>query len=188
MERGFKSRCEAISRSLRLDLGLSHADPLSVALVAGHLNITMWSLADLRLENEDFHQLACVDGESWSAFTVSAFGRDAIIVNPSRSTARYSSDVMHELAHLILGHQPSTMFFVRDGEVALRGFNTTIEEEANWLAGSLLLPRAALVHIKHNRLPQSRACTLYGVSKEMLKYRLNVTGVNRQFRNSRKES
>lgn len=188
MERGFKSRCEAISRSLRLDLRLSNTDPLSVALVAGHLNVTMWSLSDLKLENEDFHQLACIDGESWSAFAVSAFGRDAIIVNPSRSKARYSSDVMHELAHLILGHQPSTMFFVGNGGVALRGFNRTIEEEANWLAGSLLLPRVALVRIKRNRLSQPRACTLYCVSKEMLKYRLNVTGVNQQFRNSRKES
>ena len=188
MERGFKSRCEAISRSLRLDMGLSPIDQLSAQLAAEYLEVSLWSLKELELKEEDFHQLACKDGESWSAFTVSAFGRDAIVVNPSCSEARYSSNVMHELAHLILGHQPNTMFFVGNGEVALRGFNQTIEEEANWLAGSLLLPRTVLVYLKRSRMSQSSACNRYCVSKEMLRYRLNVTGVNRQFRKSKQQS
>ena len=36
-------------------------------------------------------------------------------------------------ADLHLGHQPSTMFFAADGDVALRGFDRIAEEEANWL-------------------------------------------------------
>ncbi len=181
MNRGFKSRCEEMARSLRLELGLRVTDQLSVQSVAEYLDVSLWNLSDLKLSDEDFLQLTQVDGDSWSAFSVSAFGKDAIVIHPFRSKARKSSDVMHELAHLLLGHEPSTIFFVGDSDLALRGFNQTTEDEATWLSGTLLLPRNALVYVKRQGISQESACSKYAVSVEMLKYRLGVTGVNRQF-------
>ncbi len=181
MERGFKSRCEEISRSLRVEFGLRSVDPLSAEKLANHLGVLVLSLSDLDLPHEDYRQLTIIDAGSWSAITVSAFGRDAIIVNPSHRGGRYSSDLMHELAHLILGHTPNTVFFVGDGELALRGYSPTAEEEANWLSATLLLPRDALEHIKRCRTSSQVACEEYGVSQQMLKFRSDVTGVTRQF-------
>ena len=181
MERGFKSRCEEISRQLRIEIGLAPVDPLRVTQLADYLDVSVWSVSDIGLSEEDLRQLVEVDADSWSAITVSAFGRDMVIYNPGHLRGRYASDVMHELAHLVLGHDPTTMFFVGDGELALRGFNPSTEEEANWLAGTLLLPRDALVYVKRRKLTNEQVCAKYGVSSQMLDYRMRMTGVNRQF-------
>ena len=182
MERGFKSRCEEMSRSLRAELGLKPTDPLPVNDLASYLGVLVWSVTDIEgLSPTDIHHLVEVDADSWSAITVLASGREAIIFNPGHYGGRYSSDVMHELSHLILGHEPSTVFFIGEGELALRGFSKSAEEEANWLAGALLLPRDALVHLKRHRVSQVTTCTIYSVSQRMLSFRLNATGILRQF-------
>ena len=182
MERGFKSRCEEISRHLRLELGLKPVGPLTVERLARHLGVAVWSVSEIGLSEEDVHQLVETGRDSWSAITVSVFDKDAVVFNPTHSKGRHSSDVMHELAHLVLGHDPTTMFFVGEGELALRGYDADIEREADWLAGALLLPRDALVHIRRLRIPDEQACEIFRVSDQMLQYRLRMTGVNRQFR------
>ena len=93
---------------------------------------------------------------------------------------------MHELAHLLLGHEPSTVFFPGQENLALRGFNKSAEDEANWLAGALLLPRDALVELRAKRRPKEVACDEFGVSRQMLDFRMRVTGVERQFAGRRK--
>ena len=181
MERGFKARCEEMSRSLRKELGLRPNSPLPAERLASYLGIYVWLVTELELAPEDIKQLVSRDSDSWSAVTVSAAGRDAIIVNPRHRRGRYSSDLMHELSHLLLGHDPSTLFFAGQGEMALRGFNQTAEREADWLAGALLLPRDALVRLRNQGESRSSACDLYGVSEKMLDFRMRVTGVERQF-------
>ena len=123
MERGFKTRCEEMSRSLRTELGLGSDAPLPAEQLASYLGVYVLSVDDLGLSPADAEQLLDKDRESWSAITVSAAGKDAIIVNPHHRRGRYSSDVMHELAHLLLGHEPSTVFFAGQENLALRGFN-----------------------------------------------------------------
>ena len=186
MERGFKTRCEEMSRSLRAELGLDPAAPLPAEQLASYLGVYLWSVEDLGLAPADVKQLVRSDSDSWSAITVSAADRDAIILNPNHRRGRYSSDVMHELAHLLLGHEPSTMFFAGQENLALRGFNEAAEEEANWLAGALLLPRDALVRLRAQNRPKDVACDEFGVSRQMMEFRMRVTGVERQFSRKRK--
>ena len=181
MERGFKARCEEMSRSLRAEIGLPATAPLSPDQLASYLGVAVWPVTELGLDDCDLKQLVREDPDAWSAITVSESGREAIVVNPNHRGGRYSSDVMHELAHLLLGHQPSTMFFAADGDMALRGYDGSAEEEANWLAAALLLPREALVGARKRRASGQEICELYGVSKEMLSYRTRVTGIDRQF-------
>ena len=171
-----------MARSLRLELALKPTDPLGAKQLANYLDVLVWSVAELGLSDNDLRQLVEVDTNSWSALTVSAFGREAIIVNPAHQGGRYSSDVMHELAHLILDHDPSTVFFVGESDLALRGYNRSDEDEANWLAATLLLPRDVLVYLQRRRISDQSALAAYGVSQQMLRFRMNVTGVNRQFR------
>ena len=186
MERGFKARCERMAQSLRVELGLASIDPLPPNDLASYLDVAVWSVTDLGLSEDDTVQLVEIDPDSWSAITISALRREAIIVNPAHKGGRYSSDVMHELAHLLLRHDPSTVFFADKSEVALRGFDRLAEEEATWLAAALLLPRDALVHLRQRGVSDERACELYGVSTRLLTFRMNVTGMARQFRRRRK--
>ncbi len=181
MERGFKTRCEEMSRSLRAEIGLNATDPLSPDRLASYLGVAVWSVGDLGLEQQHLGQLLFEDPDAWSAITVSASGREAIVVNPIHRGGRYSSDVMHELAHLLLGHHPSTVFFAADGDMALRGYDISAEEEANWLAAALLLPREALVWARKQRSSSQETCERYSVSNQMLTFRTRVTGVDRQF-------
>ncbi len=181
MERGFKARCEEMAHSLRLELHLEPADPLSPDELASYLDVYIWSVTDLGLSAEDVRQLVNEDPDAWSAITVSALGREAIIVNPNHRGGRYSSDVMHELAHLLLGHTPRSWFFAGSEDLALRAYDPAAEEEANWLAGALLLPREALVSTKRQRASDQVICERYGVSRQMLAFRKRVTAVDRQF-------
>lgn len=61
-------------------------------------------------------------------------------------------------------------------------YNKDQEDEANWLAGCLLLPRDAVVLIRRQRLDLAVAAKKYGTSVDMLNYRINVTGVDYQFK------
>ena len=186
MERGFKSRCEEMSRSLRAELGLRPSSPLLPNQLAEYLRVVVWSVTDLGLAPEDVEQLLVADPDSWSAVTVTAGGRDAIIVNPNHRRGRYSSDVMHELSHLLLNHEPSTMFFAAEEALALRGYSKTAEDQANWLAGALLLPRDALVDLCKRDSSPDQVCEDFGVSRQMLDFRMRVTGAARQFSRNRK--
>ena len=181
MERGFKSRCEEMAKSFRARLGLETAAPLPAEMLARHLGVLVWRVSEIGLSAEDLRRLTVEDADSWSAIAVSAHGREAIMVNPTHSRARRSTDVMHELAHLILNHEPSSMYFVGEGELALRNYNRAAEEEADWLAGALLLPRDALVRLCGRRVPMEAACDAYQVSRRMMDFRMNVTGARRQF-------
>lgn len=181
MERGFKSRCEQMARSIRVGLGLKPVDPLDPLVLADYLGVQVWDVTTLGLSEEDEIQLVQVDRDAWSAVTVSAYGRDAIIMNPSHRGGRQSSDLMHELAHLLLRHEPSTIVLMDGTELALRGYNAAAEEEANWLSAALLLPREALVRISSQRISTKTVCLDYGVSEQMFRFRMNVTGVNSQF-------
>jgi Zn-dependent peptidase ImmA (M78 family) len=77
------------------------------------------------------------------------------------------------------------MFMSINSGMALRTHNEEQEEEANWLAGCLLLPREALVTIRRMGYSDEEACSEYGVSPAMLRFRLNITGVDVQLRRAR---
>jgi Zn-dependent peptidase ImmA (M78 family) len=62
----------------------------------------------------------------------------------------------------------------------LHSFDRVQEDEANWLAGCLLLPRDALVHIRRQGWTVLQAVRAFGVSADMVQYRINVTGVDVQ--------
>ena len=183
MERGFKSRCENIAKGLRLELGLSSVDPLPPCFLSAHLDVPIFALTEIDdVDPRDVHQLVSVDPNAWSAITVSVGEREAIITNPNNKGGRFSTDIMHELAHLLLGHEPSTMFFMTEKDIALRGFSKESEDEANWLAGAILLPREALVFLRSSRKTEDEICNDYEVSRQLLQMRINVTGVDSQIK------
>ena len=91
---------------------------------------------------------------------------------------------MHELAHIILGHRPVKLFLSASG-IPLRTHDKDQEDEAAWLAGCLLLPRPILLVIARGKMAEGDACAEFGVSRDLLKYRLNVSGVNVQLRRAR---
>lgn len=181
MERGFKTRCENISLQIRRELGLKNTDPLSPKSLADHIGVYLWIPHNIKgLSSTSLNQLR-KDRNSWSALTISFSGINAVIYNPAHTKGRQSSDIMHELSHILLKHKPVEMLlFSKDLQIILRDYNPDLETEADWLAGCLLLPREALILIKRNDISDIEACDIYSVSQTLLTYRTNMTGINKQ--------
>jgi Zn-dependent peptidase ImmA (M78 family) len=188
-DRGFKTWCEKVASSFRSDLGVGPHDPLDPRKLAAHLRVLVWRIEEIPGIPPECVRTLLADAESWSAATVAEGNRHAIILNSGHSLPRQNSDLMHELSHLIRAHTPARMDISSDGLLLLSTYDKKQEDEANWLAGCLLLPRATLIRSLQLRLSVAGIATKYGASEEMTKYRINVTGVEYQLvRTSRKNA
>jgi len=87
---------------------------------------------------------------------------------------------MHELAHIILGHDLASATFADGGEFIPSTYNQDQEDEAAWLGGTLLLPRPALLWMRRGRLSDEDAATHFGVSPDLLRWRIRMTGIDYQ--------
>jgi Zn-dependent peptidase ImmA (M78 family) len=184
-ERGFKAWCERYSVDKRKALGLAVHDPLDARALASHLGVRVWTPDDVPgLSTEAIGVLLRNDGvtpSDWSAVTLMVGTKVVVILNSSHSPGRQASDLTHELAHHIRGHEAKEVSVSADGLMLLSSYEKAQEEEADWLSGSLLLPRDALASIKRRRLDTAAACLEYKVSARMLQYRISMTGINRQY-------
>lgn len=184
--RGFKTWAERTSLRVRQKLKFSPDSPLNPFQLAELLGVSVVSPNDLADLGEDIRcRLVNDHRDCWSAITVTDGRGHLIVTNPAHARTRLHSDLAHEIAHVILGHEPSMMFMSPSSGMALRTHNEEQEEEANWLAGCLLLPREALVLIRRRGMSNEDACSQYGVSAAMLRFRFNVTGVDVQMRRAR---
>lgn len=160
--------------------------PLDPKKLAEALDIRVWTPESVvGLSAKHLRVLLRNDGtpSCWSAVTLVIGTKTVVILNSSHSIGRQSNDLMHELSHRILNHAPQEMDVTADGIMMLKNYDKAQEEEADWLSGSLLLPRDALLSIKRRKLDTAAAALEYGVSQKMLNYRLAMSGVNRQFSN-----
>lgn len=184
-ERGFKAWCERYSIEKRKELGVKSSKRLDPYLLANSLGIKVWTPEDIPgLSREHIDTLLQNDGKTpscWSAVTLVVGSKTLVILNSSHSIGRQASDLMHELSHRILSHEPHQTEASPDGIMLLSAYEKQEEDEADWLSATLLLPRKALEFIKHSRLQDDVAAREYGVSIKMLKYRMSMTGVNKQY-------
>jgi IrrE N-terminal-like domain len=180
-KRGFKTWCEQTSEAARRQRGMQPWEPLSARSLAEELKATIITPNDLPALPADVCQRLVSEHEGiWSAITVTTTP-PLIVYNPAHSEGRQNSDLMHEVAHLLLDHVPGTVYIDPKSKLALRHFDAGQEDQANWLSGCLLLPRAALLKIKQSQWSDAVACQQYMVSVKMLTYRMNMSGVNIQF-------
>ena len=160
-------------------MNLQKDSPLNPFEFAKHLNIPLITpevLENLSAESKKI--LLQEDSSAWSALTICNSGKHLVIYNSSNAPQRQSSDIMHELSHIIVGHKEQKVIHSQNLNVVMRDYNADQEDEANWLAGALLLPKEALMKIKFNKISESKALKEYCVSKSLLQMRLNLSGVN----------
>jgi hypothetical protein len=180
VQRGFKSRAEESSRQARLDLGLNEDDPLDPWRYASHLGVEVLALLDLDLDPVHLEQLTTVDPSSWSGMTLEDEGAKFIVLNPAHARVRQRSTLMHELAHVRLRHVPARVDVSPNGHLLLSDYDLVQEEEADWLAGTLLLPRVALVRDRGRGCSVVEIAENFGVSVQLCSWRLQMTGVEAQ--------
>ena len=178
LRRGFKSEAERIAKRVRTGLGLSDVDPVAPELIAEFLGIEIRA-GDELLPRERFEVLEDIQPGSFSACTLQPTpGRVVVVHNPLSPESRQKSDIAHELAHTLLDHELTSV--QRLGDLTFLSCDPVQEEEAAWLSGCLLLPRALLLAEVRKGAGARDIAREHGVSERMAQYRLGVTGVLRQ--------
>jgi len=168
--RGFKAEANRIALRVRAQMGLGEIDAIDPVAVCAHYDIPLFKLSEIE---PDSPFLDPQNNSAFSAVTVPCGCQTAIVHNDTHHLHRQRSNISHELAHCFLGHK-STPPLTSDGQ---RSRDGGVEEEANFLAGALLLPNeAALYLLGSGLLPQAQR--LYGISRPMLEYRMRVSGAH----------
>lgn len=171
--RGFKSEANATAREIRAELRLKDLDKLDPWALAAHLLVPVEPLSDYARDAPlAVHHFTAVDSGAFSACTVFDGARRKIVHNDAHLPGRQASNVTHELGHALLLHPPTPALDDR----GCRQWNQDIEDEAQWLAGALLLTEDAALSIARQGVSVSAAAEHFGISEQMVTYRLNVTG------------
>lgn len=177
MRRGFKAEAERTSTQVRKDMGVGDLANVDASQFAAHLGIEVRSASDLI----DVSKLEAIDSAQPGAFSACTFeigDRRIIVWNPLSLPGRVQSDIAHEVSHILLKHSVKEIQQV--GEFSFFACDPEEEQEATWLAGCLLLPRAMLVVDARRNLPAESIANAHGVSLQMANFRLRTTGVLRQ--------
>ncbi|MDE0312848.1 MAG: ImmA/IrrE family metallo-endopeptidase [Caldilineaceae bacterium] len=177
MRRGFKTEAKEIAREVRGDLGIGMTDPLDPWRLAEWLGIPVFRLSEFGGDAKGaFRQFSGAGRSVFSAVTVFDGNRRWIVHNDFHSTARQASNVCHELAHGLLLHPPTPALDDR----GCRFWSKEIEDEANWLSGVLLVPDEAAIAVVKRGIDLSQAAEHYGVSVQMMRFRINVSGARKR--------
>jgi Zn-dependent peptidase ImmA (M78 family) len=182
MRYGFKAEAERISAAARQLLGLTPSDPINPWAYAAARNVIVLDMASLNLEQRHRDQLLVKDNESWSGLTLKLENRFFVVVNPSHQLSRQRNTLMHEIAHIHLEHTPARVDFSESGMMLLSDYPADQEDEADWLAAAVLIPRDALHNLRRAGQGSDEIAAYFGVSKQLTDWRIRMTGVDTQLR------
>ena len=175
LRRGFKADATALAAEVRDELDIDPYGRMDPHELAQHLGIPVVQLSDLVATCRAADHFLTVAPEMFSAATVFEGRRRMVVHNDAHSEPRQNSDLAHELSHGLLLHPPIPALDVATG---CRNWNSTYEDEANWLASALLVTPEMALATARGRFTLREAQLRLGVSAKMLRWRMNVTGAN----------
>jgi Zn-dependent peptidase ImmA (M78 family) len=180
--RGFKAEAERIALEVRRELSLTPTARLDPLLLARHLCIPVLTVRECLKVSENpasLRLLLSSESDSFSAITLFFGERRIIVHNESHAATRQANSIVHELSHCLLEHPPAP---VTDRH-GCRYWDATMEDEANWLSGTLLVPRAGALSFARRGDSIEAIAANYGVSVPLCRWRINQTGIPHQVRN-----
>src|SRR5262249_27483804 len=148
--------------------------PIDLKAAAGRFGANIVRLCDLtEAPAEAIRHLTKVEPGAFSAMTVPLSDTERVIIyNHTHSSGRRNSNIAHEIAHLALGHK----FTLPIDTTGCRIIDRDVEDEANWLGPTILISNEGAIHILRQDMDAQTACELYGVSKDVLRMRINASG------------
>lgn len=177
MRRGFKAEAERLAAQVRDKMNLGQYKPLDIDALVHHVGAQLRTAGELTSLTK-LHELEALQPGAFSACTFDFGTRKVIVISPLASEERQRSDASHEASHLLLDH--SVKDVEQLGGVSFFTCDPDEEQEANWLAGCLLLPRELLLRSLKRGLDAAAIADANAVSLQMANFRLRATGVERQ--------
>lgn len=184
LKRGFKAEAERLAEQYRGELNLSKFDPLDAFLLAKHLEIPIFSVEEAFEGDKNNPHFSIMSNTSlFSAMWMPNEDGDKIIIhNANHSYYRQQSNIMHELAHIIRKHEMPEETAQLCWLFNLHYYNPVHEQEAKYLGGCLQITRAGLLWAVKTH-SEEQISKYYNASSEMVRFRLNATGVLKQLGN-----
>ena len=152
-------------------------------MLAETLGVPIISLRELEEDGASLKSIRVLMASEarFSAATI-CFGPYRLIAhNPADPPGRGANSLAHELSHIILDHPPLPSI----GAGGCRYWDQKQEEEADWLAGALLVPREGALQWLLRGGTLLVGALHFGVSRALFNWRANHTGVIRQLRRNR---
>lgn len=179
LQKGFKSQAERIALTYRQEQGIPVHCFLDAFKLAEYMNIIVCGLDEFgHIEATKFSK-----HEEWSALTMpNCLEQTVIIHNTNHAPVRQQSNIMHELAHIILEHRIPEHYLSLNLPEDMRYCNELQEEEAVTLGSTLQIPREGLVWCLKQKMDNATIAEYYNASLEMVKFRINTTGVKQQLK------
>jgi len=178
VKRGFKAEANRKSKAIRVDLGIKYNEALDCFKLVDSLGISIYpvvKLGEYGLTTEQIN-IICYDKgkQQFSAMTILVSYGYLVFYNQTHSFARTNSSLAHEVSHIILEHEFS---LISDIRMISREFEKEKEDEANWMAGCLLLPEEGLIWALREKMSITDIADHFCVSKQMTQWRYNATGM-----------
>lgn len=180
---GFKADAERRAVNYREELKISKFDPLDAFDLADHLEIPIYSVDEFegQISEEQLNHLR--DTNRFSAMWLpNADGEKIIVHNNYHSAKRQQSNLMHELAHIILGHEISEEAARLCFEFGLHYFNKEQELEAKFFGSCLQISKPGLLWATKQKTIE-QISDYYNASVEMVQFRMNSLGIRSNFSN-----
>src|SRR6266540_3945259 len=132
MRRGFKAEAERQAEAVRQQMGLRPGERVDAIRLAEHLGAEV-RRADELTSLAKLQALEELQPGAFSACTFRLDDRHVIVYSPLASAGRRQSDIAHEAAHILLGHDLKEVQQI--GELSFFTCDPEEEQEANWQAG-----------------------------------------------------
>ena len=178
LRHGFKSAAERLAVAVRADLKLSSFAPIDCTEICKELGVPVITVPELITSGatpKSIKQILSPQAK-FSAMTVAAGTRRLIVYNPTHPAGRRANSLAHELSHILLEHPMLPAL----GDGGCRLWDARLEEEADWQAGALLVPREAALAWMRSNESLAEGAMHFGVSVALFQWRVNQTGVVRQ--------
>lgn len=178
LRRGFKSEAERIAHAVREEIGLCPTSAIRCEELCQHLGIPVISVPDLIDSGASTASVRCITASAakFSAMTIAVGTRRLIVYNPAHPEGRRANSLAHEISHVILEHPLLPAL----GVGGCRRWDSTLEDEADWQAGALLVPRQAALNWVRSGQSLEDGALHFGVSLPLFKWRVHHTGIQRQ--------
>lgn len=161
---------------LRDELCLAPDEPLSVNAAFSVMHkVRVTALRDIPVAKCFLDHLRGRGAREWSGAAIPLDGGEVLVVyNDSHSKTRIRATLMEELFHLRLGHPPSTIRLLSDGEPR-RTYDADVEREAYASGAAALVPYFALRQAIQRSDTAAAIARRLNVSLALVHFRLKVT-------------
>jgi Zn-dependent peptidase ImmA (M78 family) len=177
--KGEPARLELCALAAKRALGVTLTAALDPWAAAERVDVEVRGREYIERHRDEVRDQLLVHGRrNWSAMTMVFEGEPIILMNPTHDARRQKVTLAEELAHLVMGHPPSTL----DPETGIRTYDAEIEDEAYGVGGAMVMPYAQLFSLARAATPARAIAGRFGVSEPFANYRINRAGLRPMYR------